>query len=126
MSSEPQEDLMENDDPGFQLAFKAIAGLMAEQKRTHDLLRRQSAGTGKLENQVSRLAGEVNVLGSGVGELHQGQLALASSSERSLQQQQLLLEAMTRFADTSSRTQQRLARVEQEIEELKRRFPEAS
>jgi hypothetical protein len=119
MDSEPKEDPMDDDDLGFRLAFKAIAGLMAEQETTHDLLRRQGAGTRKLQEQV-------RVLGEQVGEMNQGQLALAESSERSLRQQRLLLEAMSEFADTSSQTQKRLSKVEQEVEELKRRFPEAS
>jgi chromosome segregation ATPase len=126
MDSEPKEDPMDDDDLGFRLAFKAIAGLMAEQETTHDLLRRQGAGTRKLQEQVRVLGEQVRVLGEQVGEMNQGQLALAESSERSLRQQRLLLEAMSEFADTSSQTQKRLSKVEQEVEELKRRFPEAS
>ncbi len=107
-----EEKDIESDDMGFQLAFKAVAGLIAEQKTMHLVLQGQAAGTAELKRQIEIL--------------HQGQEALTQSSERSMHQQELLLEAMTKFADTSSTTQKRLSRMEHEIEELKRRLPEAS
>lgn len=148
MVREPDEvTFMEDDEAGFQLAIKAITGLMVEQRRTQALLRMQSQSTEALSGEVSlmgdgvvhlkeqvdALSREVGSFGHRVGSLsgqvqglHRVQLGLVDSSERSLEQQQMLLEAMTGFASTSTRTQKRLARVEEEIEELKRRFPEAS
>lgn len=131
---------MENDDTGFQLAIKAITGLMTEQRTTHSLLERQSANTEQLRDQVTvlgdqvtvlakqvtTLGQQVNTLAHRVDDLTEGQHGLVQSSQRSLQQQQLLLDAMTGFAGNSTQTQRRLARVEREIEELKRRFREAS
>ncbi len=124
----------------LEMQSKSTAGLNDQVELLGEEVGTLKGQVNVLGQQVEKLGQQVTVLGQHVGafgqrlngvsgqvrDLHQVQQGLVDSSERSLGQQQLLLEAMTGFADTSTSTQKRLARVEREIEELKRRFPEAS